>query len=616
MSGNRLNSNLESYGWHMAVGITQEAMNYMIDQFMSPYLEDQDGEEYVKVFVTNSSGHVVETDYDAFVAACGVDPFDLSHGTPKDDQDVQALHNHRFVYGFKAVQGQPLDFYLQEDEDTAYERLAWEIPYVHLNKDYQQKVAFNIVFKDLIYVRYPESDEEGLIVLWQNEPDENDQLNMPLVFPVCVDLVLSNGGAFSTLPADIQNKVRHWNPGASFNIQQLYVDLNTISGINLPRIVIENRKGEEFNDFLTGYIAYLKNSLLTSGEGDILLGSAVKVHERPGASSLTPTALDFMTNCSRDSGKRWRNYKPDQNRYPAPKVSSSTNTLNWLAMTGEHPSIPRLRSFDWNWIVPEKGEEEQALPHGVMAINGEVFADRLNNMLSSNLNRVCATPEIDVWNEGTGVAWRWNITFDNSPKRFEYNKGHRNILSFSFQHTTNDECGKSSGFSWESAKDTFRESLEITIDYRVNVDVYCEDHTIRIVTHAVAHLVVDYSVVPNQSGDIVNLTAVDYYDLAVDDTGVIQVTHRHDATEDNSNDFDMNFFIRTFTNMEDKVRHAKTSVNSKATGYMSNYQAMMTSLLATPSFFILSGGKTFMFEDVEFSKYSDLLSYITYLDTN
>lgn len=596
MSKKQSNLTNPKYGYDMVVGITQDAIN----NTMSGYIGSLDGEGYAKVYVWDESeGKVVETDYQQMMNACGFDPFEIANGTSIDDEKVVKLNDLNFEYGFKVTKGLPLDYYIQQAGDIkkALRELYKDLPPVALKAD-GSSVKYNMFFKNFQYARYPGRRESEFIVFSQNDKNAEGKLEKPLAFPFTVDLNLTEGGEFDKLPAEVKRMVKQLNPSAAFSIQQLYMDLNTAELMSYPEIEGLDNKSDMYSDFRTfiiGCIEDVKNGNATTSEGHFMFGSAVKASGTTGDSSITPTDLTFVNSGYRDKDGHTQDF------YGA-------NTLNWLTMTEDH-KMPTAVPFDWNWIEePDKDEPYEA--DGVMSISRKTFVDQLNKVLSKSLNSVCAVPDIDVYNSGTfntGVGWSWNIGFDDSARNFTYvndSSDAKKILTFSYHKFVSDKTDDGA----------FQESLELAVDYNVKVDVYLENNAIKVVTNPVAHLMVNYSIWPKESGNIVNLTATDYYDLTVDNHGIINTAHRQETTEDHSDSFDVNILVDALSGMGDKIKDAKKKVNDRATVYMNSYKDKMTDLVSSPSFFILPAGKTFTFKDVGFSDYQDLVSFITYVD--
>jgi hypothetical protein len=113
--------------------------------------------------------------------------------------------------------------------------------------------------------------------------------------------------------------------------------------------------------------------------------------------------------------------------------------------------------------------------------------------------------------------------------------------------------------------------------------------------------------VTTQSGNIVDTTIVDTYNLSITDDGTL-VSKLVPVTTDNSVSFSASAFEDFFNQFNSLSEDCKVRATVIAS---SNLESLP---IATAQKYVFPGGNTFVFKDVQFSNNQDLYSSINYAD--
>lgn len=270
-------------------------------------------------------------------------------------------------------------------------------------------------------VRHQVSFKEFTLI-WLTPPATlnvfNQDPNQPVVFSSRHDLQ-AGAGDFSSLPADLQARLKAQNQGASFSVTQLFLDLanSTVIDVVPPLDGVPNA----LNDAAAIVSQYWQQVPANAG----VLGYSVGVQGSP-VPSITPTALGFVV-----SPHLGPDGKPDGNL--------DLNTLNYLVMS-QNRALPATSPFAWNWV------EDDSIG-GVMSVRGGIFAGFLTQLLNAlpATANLCIQPGIQ--DDGTG-------TFPVSTSPASWTADGNGVQSIQFfpadnQGTANIPGGNSGTSSWD-----------------------------------------------------------------------------------------------------------------------------------------------------------------------
>lgn len=568
------------YGYDLVAGVTQASINATMKVFLDKF----EGKEFIQCYVyekdpETGKGHFVVKDFEALKTELGKNPFDIPDGS--SGEDVKKLYEMKFGFAFRAEMGLPTSFPIQELPDI-----------IKLDKG-STTVNYNLVCKEFQILNLEDNFGD---LNWTNL-SQNTQPE-PWVFNFLVDLdLLSSDSAFASLPADVQQAVKNLCPDSMFSVQQLYLDLNTPALASAPTIHGVDPTSNTYiyltKIFINAYFKKLQQDNVSSGnpEGNVMLGYTIKPSNPGKAPSVIPTDLNFMVSPYLDeNGNVTTNYP--------------LYTLNYLVMTKGDP-MPVPVPFDWNWVQ----ESEIGDFNGVMAIRRNIFVNYLNELLSPTLDSVCLKPSASIEctsNPFKPLRYTIGISRDTTEKRFSVvQDGTSEVLRYSFT----SEASKKKDFCWGNW-------TNISLKYTIDSKIYFSGNLIK--TRSVAtmrmHFNLDGAV---YEGDYVKYRVETDYELGVDQYGNLTVVMAPGSPKftDESQKIDKNIWgeiisLGTLDGFLKDVRSYLDVMRSFLTGHQSQILQMMNGSRV----WVFPGGQTFVFKDVMFSDYQDLVANVTYAE--
>jgi len=566
------------YGYDMVVGTTQASINATMKQFLSKF----DGQEFVRIYVykedvPEGQSHYVETDFEAYKATLGFDPFDVPDGTSMDDEKIKKLKENLYAFGFKAKMGLPTNFPLKSLADI-----------IVLDKG-NSSVSYNLYCKEFQITNLNPGGYGG--GSWENLNQNTEPAPWTFGFTVDLDLY-SNDSAFSHLPEEIQNEVKNLCPGSMFSVQQLYLDLNTAGLESTPTIKNLDTSTDAYiyltKIFLNKYFKNMQESSKsdTNPDGNYLLGYSIKPSQEGSSSSIIPTDLNFMVSPYLDEHG---NATQDFDMY----------TLNWLVMTEGH-RMPSPVQFEWNWV----DKVNVSNYHGAMSIKKSTFTNFLNKLLSPSLKSACWVPSCNVHTNFVSVKYGWSLSPESNNQTYNVvNDNSSRVLTFSYSKTSHDS-------------DTFVPNWgNMDLNYSLQTDVYLEGTKIRTVSTATCyvHMNADGGIA---EGNVAKYTTTVEYDLGVDAHGDLKVTQGKYDRQDQSDDVKPDVWgtivtAGTFTNVTDAI---KSFAKGWLVNFLSGFDKQILSMLNGSGMWVFPGGDTFVFKNAQFSNFQDLVSDVTYAD--
>ncbi len=551
-----------TYGYDIAVGVTQASINATMKQ----YLDKLPIPEFVICFVADEDGNPKQIDYEQLKKnAKGADPFSIPNkADPKTNPDIIKLKDARFITGFKARIGLPPGM------------APGNIPDVVILDSDSTYVTFRLMCAEFRAVQLVMDGYSP--PKWVNV-SQNPQ--SPIQFTSKVDLrqIQTNS---DNLPTAVKKQREQFiQSGFGFSIQQLFLDLDTAFGSTTPDIAgVED--GSWLQSCLNRYFVNTYMKTLKANPAPVL-GYSFKYTRPEGLilATLPITNTAMVVSPYVDAGgNRIQNPTP---------IQREVATLNYQCMIyykQAPPSIP----FNWNWVeTNEMGDFD-----GVMAINRKTFAYYMYQQLNYFVPRNCYKSNVRVWRDGfldLVVNFSWGMAANQQPT-VSFPESGPLVLSYSYHSEAYDGAG---------AKDWMgRMSLSPTYD----VSVTFVNNTIVIKQRLVIYLRI--GVMANDaSGNVIDRTITDTYNLTIENNRL--VAKQTTTTEDHPTMGSVGDFFNFFTNVDELVKN----VNS----WLSNFtRIQLTSMpLSVVQDFIFPGGNAFAFKKVMFSDKQDLLAHITYL---
>lgn len=542
-------SNLSSTGFDFVVAVTQDSINATLEEYLYGGLQ-----EVILCYVYDSSNNPVPTDYTTFVAT-NPDPFSVPAGTPSTDPRVQSLNTANFAFAIKAKLGLPPGVTPQNIP-----------PIVALNAG-QSNISYTLMFSEFVATELIFGPRGS--ITWFNQAQPSGTA-WTFTGPVNLDF---QDAAFANLPAAVQNQLKGLeSQGATFNVQQLYYDLNSsdleqgFQFNNLP-------SNSNLNTFMT---ADFVDTYWKALGGATVLGYGANQTSAPSSATLAVTDLNFFT--------------PD-----AVGNEGAPLTLNYLCATN-NDTLPDTThaGFGWNWIEPNEASQFD----GVAALNRNTLAQYFDQQLRGYVATNCYSPmgQVRCWLCGTldtEVCYQADLV-PLQPPTVTFPASGATVLTYDYQSpVASDTAGL--------------DTAKLDMSSSFNLQVSFQGNTIVIVQHLVVWTYIN-NFVASVAGNIVDKQITDTYTLGINDSGQIVATLQSvpvDNPQTPQENAVMNILGGGINGIAAKV--AAWIQGCVAT----NVTDVPASVVQS---FVFPGGDTFSFSDVSFSANQDLVSHITYAD--
>ena len=540
-------SNLSSTGFDFVVAVTQDSINATLEEYLYGGLQ-----EVILCYVYDSSNNPVPTDYTTFVAT-NPDPFSVPAGTPSTDPRVQSLNTANFAFAIKAKLGLPPGV-----------TPANIPPIVALNAG-QSNISYTLMFSEFIATELIFGPRNS--ITWFNQAQPAGTA-WTFTGPVNLDFQTA---AFANLPAPVQNQLKGLeSQGATFNVQQLYYDLNSsdleqgFQFSNLP-------SNSTLNTFMT---ADFVDTYWKALGGASVLGYGANQTSAPSSATLAVTDLNFFT--------------PD-----AVGNEGAPLTLNYLCATN-NDTLPDTThaGFGWNWIEPAEASQFD----GVAALNRNTLAKYYDQQLRGYVESNCYSPAglIKVWlsDAGLKINYQWGLA-NNQPATVTFPASGATVLTYDYQSpVAQDTSGLDEG--------------KMDMSSSFNLQVSFQGNTIVIVQHLVVWTYIN-NFIGSAAGNVVDKQITDTYSLAINESGQLVATVQS-VPVDNSQTPSTNGFMNFFSDVNSFAANVATWAQGCVATNLTDIPASVVQS------FVFPAGDTFSFSDVNFSANQDLVSHITYAD--
>ena len=564
-SSNASNLSSPKYGYDFVVATTQASINSTMKDFLSTRTEPT----VTVCYIADPTGKPVRIDYTELKKrANNSDPFNVPNGTDVSvNADLRNLYGARFMMGFRARLGLP----------RATKPVLPDI--VVLGSD-TSGVQFNMLCSEFTVVQLePGNGWAG--PSWTNI---SQSPNEPWVFTSKVDLRLStvDGSAYSGLPPDVQKQIQNLGSQA-FSVQQLLFDFTNASLMTVPQIsgvTVGTSVYVMLQQYFVGaYFVQMQK------ESQPLLGCSIVMKDAP-VSTLRLTSFNFGVNAYVNStGQEIPKPTPEQKQLA---------TLNYLCAANNH-SLPPPVKFSWNWV-----DASQVTDHdGIISINRNTFANYFQSQLMDPARKCCILPSVRVYLTdpfNSTVNYSWSLAAGQEPKVNSPATG-KTVLALSYD---SGERRDTAGAGGDMGEMMLRNTYNITVDF--------SGTTIVVTQHLVCYMYVRVFQTGG-SGNLVDKTITDTYDISINASGQLGTTQKS-VPKDSSYSPSVDGALNFFTNFND----ISNSVRDKIREFTaSRLQDMPISAVQN---YVFPGGKTFLYKNVGFSDYQDLVAMISYKDSS
>lgn len=373
--------------------------------------------------------------------------------------------------------------------------------------------------------------------------------------------------------------------GTAFSLQQLLFDLDNAVLETVPTFHgVE--KGSDAEYVLQRFFVNLYSA--TAKEYGLPLVSVTAVAQPEDASTLHMTAMErIVSPLKNSSGQRISNPSTEE---------QEVTTLNYLCAVDNHP-VPRISSFDWNWLKPNQIDDMS----GVIAINRNIFAKHIADQLCVAVKGDCYTPAVSasaglhLYDNGTPT-----VTFFDSGNKVMH-----------VEHTATDASilGYDNVTLETYTRVISKYSCDVTFEEKsIRIDQALSIRTWNRVKEVQDHGWID----PEASGYRYNINLIDkkltdVYDLSVDQDGSLRLTKVKEDASDDSDALDLSDVHWYATKaLLIKVRNG---IDDLTSGHLHDLE------LSKLQSFVFPGARVFTYKNPFWSDHYDLIAEITYLDT-
>jgi hypothetical protein len=555
-------SNLSSpnYNYPVVAAATQQSINSTMKTYLSTL-----SQPLARVcFIADASGNPELISYEnLLMLARQSDPFTVPpDANPNTNQDLLNLKAARFMAGFKARIGIPAGL------------KPVEIPDIVTLRHKQLEVTFRLMCAEFTIVNLrPGGGYDPATWTSLSQP-----LGAPWLFESNVEIAEIEVGSdhYNTLPPDVQKAISKL-PAGTFGVQQLLFDLDNAILRSVPDIKGVDR-GSLLDTLLRQYFlgAYFSEM---QELGQPILGCTIT---RTGDDHST---LD-VTNVQLQLGPHVDAYG-SITPMPTPE-QQARSTLNYVCSIGDQGRLPLDYHLRWNWIEPGDGVD------GVVAINRSVFTQYIFQQLLPIARRSCFKPYVRVWYEFPATVWyQWS----NQPYQMPvctFPESGPSVLKMSWRESASDQAGLDGALG--------RMVLESIYD----CDVQFVGNTIVVTQNLKIYVYVRFLATPGE-GYVVDKTVVNTFYLGVDSQGNLTSTVTSTVT-DTGKVPDVNGFLAFWADVKPLAEAVKRWASALANVSLKDLP------LSVVRSFIFPGGNTFVFKDVLFSNYQDLVSQVVYAD--
>jgi len=568
-------SNLTSYGYDMVTATTQDSINATLKQ----YLYKMDSTEYVVAYSLtydeNGNCSIDVMDYNNLVENIGIDLFTITSEqkdrTPEENMAIDKAYDE-------------FDFYMAIKGSIGIDSLECSLPdivtLIESDISSQANVLYKAYFNNLEIISL---NEHKRIVYFNHiiQPKDN-----PYFFNFNVKLDFKHD-EFNSLPENIQKQIKNLDPATMFSIQQLYLDLNSAKLQSCPTIegvAIGTNEYDLLNRF---FIETYWNGLKNSDSGDVIFGYTVS----PSGNNINPnyviTPTDFTFYISTYIDPKTKEKKP------------GLNTLNYVVMSNNHP-LPSIKPFTWNWLEAD----EKLDKHGSIAINRNEFVKKLADQLFIPLKYLLLQPKVSIKKHFSS----YDITYG-----IEQYKGDLQPLTLT---DSGSEIIKYSFYTKAADDDTYGliDKASFSIDYNLNYSVKLNSNKIEVTALIDTNLNLDAGLgVKNSKCKIVSYKLVDTYTLLVNSSGELIFNYAHNDSKEKGH-YDSNWWKEHMLPGHDElIDKICTKYDSWIDKYHNNYDKKMLTCLSSSLNWVFPGNDSFVFKNVAFSNFQDLIVDITYV---
>lgn len=551
------------YGYDMVVGISEEAINSQL----ANYLDWYDGPEVIQWYQQkdeNSPYELMEP-----IDLGGFNIFDIP--TNGDIPEPLIADGCNFVAAIKAKLGWSADS-TDESPDV-----------IDLDRGIKA-VTFKMFFSEfqMVSLKFGRKGPS-----WFNESQNPEQ---PYEFDYVVNLDFGSA-EFGHLTLEQQQQLRNLNPSSAWSVQQLYLDLTTASLLSSPSF-----DSGEMGTLIKNFINSSAWKKFTDGGRLVLAHTVKKINADPiNTPSMVPTNIMLGISSFIEADGDHDNKSP-------------LTTLNYLMMTDQDAMPGQFGGFGWNWVQPD----DRSNFNGCMAINRNKFVRFMKDMICGTgsstgpINEICFLPD-------TYISWG-KVSIDEHWERLNPNNSHipmteyssgETVLSLSYVKDHEDTSER----LWTAEAVNY---LKYTLNF--NVKFVANEIQMFISSEVYAKYKTDLSDFGTSKGVIGGYTLNPVYVIDVGPQGSLfaKLKEGTDSLTPVEHTRDEGWFAG-IDGTSSVIDNEERGFDNFVRDHMQAFATDITNFLKNSGqLFIFPGGKTFTFKNPTFSKNQDLIAELTY----
>jgi hypothetical protein len=396
----RSDSDLTKYDYDMVVSVTLGALNAI----MKKYIVDTEKPKLLKYYVmrvNKGREYLDEANEEEVYELSLLDLFSIPSDKDKrtveqEKKLVKAFKKYNFRASFQGIIG-------FDDDITPYELddiLELNEGELDIN---QPTVKYKLFFSSLEILQLSGSSYDLDFVNFSQSPES------PLVYDLDMNLNI-NSASDSDIPGEILDKLISFDPEATFDINQLCLDLQTMTLKSFPEIPLINQ--DVYNLFKSKFLKLYFDAL--NAKGNVTFSYMI-------APMTMPEPEKKYVVCPQEYKLFVQKYiGENQGEIDKKKLA----TLNYILFSKGNTPPETFQPFAWNWI---ENKEEYAKHNGIISINQKhvykVAYDLFPDFVSILLFKVKTWIEEKTFGNKFWYSFQHDpqpVVFDETYKHYKY----------------------------------------------------------------------------------------------------------------------------------------------------------------------------------------------------
>lgn len=399
---------------------------------------------------------------------------------------------------------------------------------------------------------------------------------------------------YKDLPNHVQIEMKEAHPEVTdfdnmFSIQALTIKFSSAVFAASPK---DFPGGETYKKYVENtFIWAYKNAIVRAG--GVSLGYTLKEKNHVSNSSvIRPTDYDFCISEFSDPNK------------------NDLYALNYLVMLDNKPLPEKRMPFRWNWV------DEGNSIDGVMAVSRGKIYELLKEKFEPYINELSLEPKVSVEIDDPTTG-----KFSYGMKHVNANLKYSEVPAFGFPSA--QKCLECNYRSYKDSHDTFLPIWgNMANEYTVSSSIKVAESSgsirdvIRFETRVKSWFHINFCGSVSE-GIIFDYTLSCDIRIKVDLDGKIRFEPGDMSEKDNGTNFKINGWPRIFTTgFDDLIKDSLKYIRGKISDAVSKYHDTFMKDIEGTKDWLFPGMNTFIFQNIEFSKWQDLTAELHFTTTD